>query len=34
MSKVFVMGEILRPSAFTMRNGRLSLNEALGETGG
>lgn len=33
-SKVFVMGEILRPSALTMRNGRLSLNEALGEAGG
>lgn len=33
-SKVFVMGEILRPSALPMRNGRLSLNEALGEAGG
>jgi polysaccharide export outer membrane protein len=33
-SKVFVMGEILRPSALAMRNGRLSLNEALGEAGG
>jgi polysaccharide export outer membrane protein len=33
-SKVFVMGEILRPSALLMRNGRLSLNEALGEAGG
>jgi polysaccharide biosynthesis/export protein len=33
-SKVFVMGEILRPSALVMRNGRLSLNEALGEAGG
>ncbi|RYF68862.1 MAG: sugar transporter, partial [Comamonadaceae bacterium] len=30
-SKVFVMGEIARPSALPMRNGRLSLNEALGE---
>ena len=29
-SKVFVMGEISRPSALPMRNGRLSLNEALG----
>ena len=33
-SKVFVMGEIARPSALAMRNGRLSLNEALGEAGG
>lgn len=33
-SKIFVMGEILRPSALPMRNGRLSLNEALGEAGG
>lgn len=32
--KVFVMGEILRPSAMPMRNGRLTLNEALGEAGG
>ncbi len=32
--KVFVMGEIARPSALTMRNGRLTLNEALGEAGG
>ena len=32
--KVFVMGEILRPSALPMRNGRLTLNEALGEAGG
>lgn len=32
--KVFVMGEILRPSAVMMRNGRLTLNEALGEAGG
>ena len=32
--KVFVMGEISRPSALVMRNGRLSLNEALGEAGG
>jgi polysaccharide export outer membrane protein len=33
-SKVYVMGEISRPSALTMHNGRLSLNEALGESGG
>jgi polysaccharide export outer membrane protein len=32
--KVFVMGEIVRPSALLMRNGRLTLNEALGEAGG
>ncbi len=32
--KVYVMGEALRPSALLMRNGRLSLNEALGEAGG
>ncbi len=33
-SKVFVMGEIMRPSALVMRNGKLTLNEALGEAGG
>lgn len=33
-SKVFVLGEVLRPSAVQMRNGRMSLNEALGESGG
>jgi polysaccharide biosynthesis/export protein len=33
-SKVYVMGEIAKPSALLMRNGRLSLNEALGEAGG
>lgn len=33
-NKVYVMGEILRPSALVMRNGSLSLNEALGEAGG
>jgi polysaccharide export outer membrane protein len=33
-SKVFVMGEAAKPSALMMRNGRLTLNEALGEAGG
>lgn len=33
-SKVFVSGEVNVPRALTMRNGRLTLNEALGETGG
>ncbi len=33
-SKVFVLGEIAQPSALPMRNGRLSLSEALGEAGG
>lgn len=32
--KVSVMGEVLKPSALLMRNGRLSLNEALSEAGG
>lgn len=32
--KVFVMGEVQIPSALPMRNGRLSLNDALGEAGG
>jgi polysaccharide biosynthesis/export protein len=32
--KVYVMGEIARPSALPMRNGRLTLNEALGVAGG
>lgn len=32
--KVYVMGEVQRPSALLMRNGRLSLNEALGEAWG
>ena len=33
-SKVIVMGEVVRPQALLMRNGRLSLNDALGEVGG
>jgi polysaccharide export outer membrane protein len=33
-SKVYVMGEILRPTGVQMHNGRLTLNEALGEAGG
>ena len=33
-SKVFVSGEVIAPKALTMHNGRLSLNEALGESGG
>jgi polysaccharide biosynthesis/export protein len=33
-NKVYVMGEITKPSALIMHNGRLSLNEALGEAGG
>lgn len=32
--KVMVMGEVLQPQAMLMRNGRLTLNEALGEAGG
>lgn len=33
-SKVFVVGEVTKPVTLTLRNGRLSLNEALGEAGG
>jgi polysaccharide export outer membrane protein len=33
-SKVFVSGEVTTPRALTMHNGRLTLNEALGEAGG
>lgn len=33
-SKVFIIGEVFKPTTMTLRNGRLSLNEALGEAGG
>lgn len=33
-AKVYVMGEVTRPSALPLRNGSLTLNEALGEAGG
>lgn len=33
-SKVMVMGEVGQQAAIPMRNGRLSLNDALGEVGG
>lgn len=33
-SKVFVMGEVTKPIAQPLKNGRLTLNEALGEAGG
>lgn len=33
-SKVFVLGEVLRPAALPIRNGRMTLSEALGESGG
>jgi polysaccharide export outer membrane protein len=33
-SKIFISGEVTSPRALTMRNGRLTLNEALGESGG
>ncbi len=33
-SKVFLSGEVSAPRALVMRNGRLTLNEALGEAGG
>ncbi len=31
---MFVLGEVLRPSTQSLRNGRLTLNEALSEAGG
>ncbi|QYD73291.1 polysaccharide biosynthesis/export family protein [Paraburkholderia edwinii] len=33
-SKVFLMGEVTRPTTLFLRNGELSLNEALGDAGG
>jgi polysaccharide export outer membrane protein len=33
-SKVFVSGEVISPKSLTMHNGRLTLNEAMGESGG
>lgn len=33
-AKVFVLGEVLRPNSLTLRNGRLTLNEALSDSGG
>jgi polysaccharide export outer membrane protein len=33
-SKVFVSGEVMQPKSLTMHNGRLTLNEAMGESGG
>jgi len=33
-SKVFVTGDVSRPATLYLRNGELSLNEALGDTGG
>jgi len=33
-AKVFVLGEVSRPNTQTLRNGHLTLNEALGEAGG
>lgn len=33
-SKVFVAGEVVSPRSLTMHDGKLTLNEALGESGG
>jgi polysaccharide export outer membrane protein len=33
-NKIFISGEVTAPRALAMRNGRLTLNEALGEAGG
>lgn len=33
-SKIFVIGEVSKPAVLMLRNGSMSLNEALGEAGG
>lgn len=33
-NKIFVTGEVVRPASLLMRNGRMTLNEALGDVGG
>ncbi len=33
-SKIFVTGEVVKPTSLLMRNGKMSLNEALGDAGG
>ncbi|MDK2660234.1 polysaccharide biosynthesis/export family protein [Cupriavidus consociatus] len=33
-NKIFVTGEVAKPSSLLMRNGRMTLNEALGDAGG
>lgn len=33
-AKVFVLGEVLRPMTLSLRNGQLTLNEAMGDAGG
>ncbi|WP_082926474.1 polysaccharide biosynthesis/export family protein [Cupriavidus sp. D384] len=33
-SKIFVTGEVVKPTSLLMRNGKMTLNEALGDAGG
>ncbi|GJG94630.1 multidrug MFS transporter [Cupriavidus pauculus] len=33
-NKIFVTGEVVRPASLLMRNGKMTLNEALGDAGG